>query len=129
MPTNATSPVFCYAPRSLRGRRWPIERAPPASVRARRGVSACRLVGRLTCGPARQRNARVVCGRCRRGPTCQRRLAVGLVGEEMWRWVECPLQAQLGMFILFYFIFFSPFPNSNSNLNLNSISVTNLSPN
>jgi hypothetical protein len=49
---------------------------------------AWRLVGRLTSGPARQRNARVVCGRCRRGPTCQRRLAVGLVGEKMWRWAE-----------------------------------------
>jgi hypothetical protein len=50
-------------------------------------------------------------------------------GREKGKWAECPLQAQLGMFILFYFIFFSPFPNSNSNLNLNSIFVTNLSPN
>jgi hypothetical protein len=50
-------------------------------------------------------------------------------GREKGKWAECPLQAQLGMFILFYFILFSPFLNSNSNLNLNSIFVTNLSPN
>jgi hypothetical protein len=29
--------------------------------------------------------------------------------EGKGKWAECPLQAQLIMFILFYFIFFSPF--------------------
>jgi hypothetical protein len=58
-------------------------------------------------------------------------VAIDLVGCAVGNreWAEYPLQAQLGMFILFYFIFFSPFPNSNSNLNLNSNSVANLSPN
>jgi hypothetical protein len=66
-----------------------------------------------------------------RVPRRARSVAIDLVGRVVGirEWAEYPLQAQLGMFILFYFIFFSPFPNSNSNLNLNPNSVANLSPN
>jgi hypothetical protein len=66
-----------------------------------------------------------------RVPRRARSVAIDLVGRTVGirEWAEYPLQAQLGMFIIFYFILFSPFPNSNSNLNLNLNSVANLSPN
>jgi hypothetical protein len=66
-----------------------------------------------------------------RVPRRVRSVAIDSVGHAIGirDWAKYLLQAQLGMFILFYFIFFSPFPNSNSNLNLNSNSMANLSPN